>query len=741
MLKIGNEAVITQAGLYFKAYKESTSAPLFFDEYIAATLPKVFKQSGIKYPLDVKIPKSLEKLIQKDLEPELKFTIDSPFMLNVKYKSYDRKSMIFKEEERAVPIWFGSSAEQINLRFGYKDGNSNVLSTFGLGDKDIHMFMGGATGQGKSVALNNLIFNICIEYPPWEVELILSDPKIVEFKKYAMNYPMPHLKNVVATDDGDYLLSVITYLTGIMHSRNRAFSNAGASNIIEFRKRTGLCVPRIIFVGDEVQYMMKSAGRYKNMLSKNIDAIGRLGRNTGVHLLFATQEMDDSIDPETFASIKLRGALGCLGKVSTKILGNEEAKMYYGTKGYLVVNNNPGESDPKISKRSNNSFRVPFLTDSRQEELGKWVLKKGKTTPFKRIFNFYDDVAVVREGVYAQYLKTFTLDENTIALGEPARLSQLKENVLKIKYTNKSFENTLVLSENFMELIRYSKMLRTNIELMRDVTNFVWCADPVYEDYLDCKSFTNNKLFYSNNNSYEECDLMQIAKALVMKRQLALEIDDAIFEGNPFEVTEEYDRTFYSFFDKGDKYDSVLNRKRFMMACGLMLTKAKYTKAFQLDGSLGNKGKKSAEERADKLASDIIFVFEDARSLNTRIVKDNYKLVNYTIYGLNMIRGIARDTRSMLVTDLKNFLNDCCSVKVRCYITASSIRDCSEIRDCIRYFIFSELSNSMQSSIKVADLYPTTLGKTVGVLYNTNAKDESDKIVKFKKMFFDDETI
>ena len=60
-----------------------------------------------------------------------------------------------------------------------------------------HLLIAGTTGSGKSVCLNSIILSILFMRHPTDVQLLLVDPKMVEFSLFR---EIPHLINPVVTD-------------------------------------------------------------------------------------------------------------------------------------------------------------------------------------------------------------------------------------------------------------------------------------------------------------------------------------------------------------------------------------------------------------------------------------------------------------------------------------------------------------------------------------------------------------
>lgn len=266
-------------------------------------------------------------------------------------------------------IWINDTASGINLRPGLLNNERDGFKPIKMSDDNVHGLIVGRTGAGKSVYINALILSLITEYPPWELDLYLADFKKVELSRYMNDTDKkneytaftPHINACAATSEIRYVCSLIKYLVDCMVARQEFFSRLGVTKIQEFRS-LGVCLPRVLLVVDEFQQLFteatnKEATEIQNMLN----TITKLGRATGFHLIFASQEMSGTISGSTLGNFKIKMALPCNPEVSSSILGNKAAGEL--ERGYVLVNTESG------NEKKNLKYRVPFIqTDSSDDE-------------------------------------------------------------------------------------------------------------------------------------------------------------------------------------------------------------------------------------------------------------------------------------------------------------------------------------------------------------------------------------
>ena len=256
--------------------------------------------------------------------------------------------------EREDGLWLHETAEGINLQPGLT--NSEVDKAVVLNDDIVHTVVVGRTGAGKSVFLNHLLMTLLHEYAPWELDLYLADFKKVELSRYMTYVPTPHLRTCAATSEIRYVVSMLEHLQKCMLARQNLLAKLGIQKLSDFRRKFDVVLPRVILLVDEFQQMYEDAStKDGDKIRSLIHSIIKLGRATGFHLVFASQEMSGALSGNELANFKARFALSCDGAISSLILGNDAASKI--ERGRVIVNTNISADN----KASNIEYQVPFI--------------------------------------------------------------------------------------------------------------------------------------------------------------------------------------------------------------------------------------------------------------------------------------------------------------------------------------------------------------------------------------------
>lgn len=146
-----------------------------------------------------------------------------------------------------------------------------------------HVLVAGATGSGKSIAINNIICTLLFRNSPQELRFILVDPKRVELTGYN---GIPHLLTPVITE-ANQVISALQWATKEMDKRYKMFAEVGARNIEDYNELSGFtAMEYIIIVIDELADIMLTA---PSKVEDLIVRLAQMARATGIHLVIATQ--------------------------------------------------------------------------------------------------------------------------------------------------------------------------------------------------------------------------------------------------------------------------------------------------------------------------------------------------------------------------------------------------------------------------------------------------------------------
>jgi len=147
-----------------------------------------------------------------------------------------------------------------------------------------HLLIAGATGSGKTVCLNSAICCLLMQNTPFDLRLIMIDPKRVELTPFNS---IPHLAVPVVVDT-NRALDVLRWLNAEMDRRYQQLARVTARNIDAYNKnRQGKDrMPYLVLVIDELaDLMMAGYDEVEHILCR----LAQLARAVGIHLIVATQ--------------------------------------------------------------------------------------------------------------------------------------------------------------------------------------------------------------------------------------------------------------------------------------------------------------------------------------------------------------------------------------------------------------------------------------------------------------------
>ncbi|MDR7274264.1 type VII secretion protein EccCa [Catenuloplanes atrovinosus] len=213
-----------------------------------------------------------------------------------------------------VPIGITTTGQPIELDI--KEAAENGMGPHGM--------MVGATGSGKSELLRTLVLALAVRHSSEELNFILVDFKggaaFLGFDR------IPHTAAIITNlaDEAELVDRLQDAITGEMVRRQehlRASGNYASRRDYEMARAGGAPLeplPALFIVVDEFSELLTSKPQFVDTFAM----IGRLGRSLAVHLLLASQRLDDGrihqieshlsyrIGLRTFSAMESRSVIG-----------------------------------------------------------------------------------------------------------------------------------------------------------------------------------------------------------------------------------------------------------------------------------------------------------------------------------------------------------------------------------------------------------------------------------------------
>ena len=191
-----------------------------------------------------------------------------------------------------------SMADFLRVPFGLGPAGERVfldLKEPALGGMGPHGLCVGATGSGKSEVLRTLVLTLAMTHPPERLAMVLVDYK--GGATFAGLEDTPHCAAMISnlSDDTGLVDRLHDALFGEMKRRQQVLADAGnLPNVTEYNRRRDLGeqlppLPNLFVVIDEFGELLTAKPDFIELFL----AIGRIGRSIGVHLLLASQRLEE----------------------------------------------------------------------------------------------------------------------------------------------------------------------------------------------------------------------------------------------------------------------------------------------------------------------------------------------------------------------------------------------------------------------------------------------------------------
>ncbi len=259
-----------------------------------------------------------------------------------------------------IVLWRARGPEQIlRVPIGVSDDGGPIeldikeAAANGMGP---HGLCIGATGSGKSEFLRTLTLGMITAHPPELLNLVLVDFKggatFLGFER------APHVAAVITNlaDEAHLVARMKDALAGEMNRRQELLRATGNfANITEYdrarNRRPGLApLPALFIVVDEFSELLSQHPDFIDLFI----AIGRLGRSLGIHLLLASQRVDEG---------RLRGLESHLSyRVCLKTFSAGESRSVLGVPDAYHLPSTPGAAYVKTGSGDPLRIQTAFVS-------------------------------------------------------------------------------------------------------------------------------------------------------------------------------------------------------------------------------------------------------------------------------------------------------------------------------------------------------------------------------------------
>jgi S-DNA-T family DNA segregation ATPase FtsK/SpoIIIE len=245
-----------------------------------------------------------------------------------------------------VPIGLGADGSPLRLD----------LKESALGGMGPHGLIVGATGAGKSELLRTLVTALALTHPPDLLGLVL-----VDFKggaTFADLAELPHVAGMITNLGTDLALvdRVKDALFGEHTRRQELLRRAGnLAGVREYRqvreRRPDLePMPYLLVVVDEFGQLLAARPDFLELFV----SVGRLGRSLGMHLLLASQQLDEG---------RLRGLEGHISyRICLRTFSAAESRMVIGVPDAYELPPLPGSGYLKVDTTIFERFRAALVS-------------------------------------------------------------------------------------------------------------------------------------------------------------------------------------------------------------------------------------------------------------------------------------------------------------------------------------------------------------------------------------------
>lgn len=251
-----------------------------------------------------------------------------------------------QSERLRVPIGVGEDGTPVMLDL--KEAAQEGMGPHGL--------CVGATGSGKSELLRTLVLGLAVTHSSETLNFVLADFK--GGATFAGMSQMPHVAAVITNlaDDLTLVDRMGDSIRGELNRRQEMLRDAGNyANIHDYEKARAAGaplqpIPSLVLVIDEFSELLTAKPDFIEMFVQ----IGRIGRSLGVHLLLASQRLEEG---------RLRGLETYLSyRVGLRTFSAAESRAALGVPDAYTLPNVPGSGFLKYGTDEMVRFKAAYVS-------------------------------------------------------------------------------------------------------------------------------------------------------------------------------------------------------------------------------------------------------------------------------------------------------------------------------------------------------------------------------------------
>ncbi|MBT2506959.1 type VII secretion protein EccCa [Streptomyces sp. ISL-98] len=252
-----------------------------------------------------------------------------------------------------------SQADRLRVPIGIGEDGAPVMLDLkeaaqeGMGP---HGLCVGATGSGKSELLRTLVLGLAVTHSSETLNFVLADFK--GGATFAGMSDMPHVAAVITNlaDDLTLVDRMGDSIRGELNRRQEMLRDAGNyANIHDYEKARAAGaplqpIPSLVLVIDEFSELLTAMPDFIEMFVQ----IGRIGRSLGVHLLLASQRLEEG---------RLRGLETYLSyRIGLRTFSEAESRAALGVPDAYQLPNVPGSGYLKFGTGEMVRFKAAYVS-------------------------------------------------------------------------------------------------------------------------------------------------------------------------------------------------------------------------------------------------------------------------------------------------------------------------------------------------------------------------------------------